>query len=111
MFQFFRFQIKLLQFQEPFLFPITKVQNLNYQSRIFIENPEFYVKIQNRKYLVEVKPFRQTMEPKTQKRLTKRYINEVVTWSVNRAKWKAATEFCKDQNWEFMLITEKELKV
>ena len=43
--------------------------------------------------------------------MTKRYINEVVTWSVNKAKWKAATEFCKDQNWEFMLITEKELKV
>ena len=42
---------------------------------------------------------------------TKRYISEVVTWSVNKAKWKAATEFCKDYGWEFMLITEKELKV
>ena len=73
--------------------------------------PDFYVKIQNKKYLVEVKPYRQTKEPKTQKRVTKQYINEVVTWSVNQAKWKAATEFCKDNNWEFMLITEKELKV
>ena len=62
-------------------------------------------------YLVEVKPLKQTKEPKTQKRMTKRYINEVVTWSVNQAKWKAASEFCKDQNWEFMLNTEKELKV
>ena len=73
--------------------------------------PDFYVKIQGRKYLVEVKPLKQTMEPKTQKRHTKRYINEVVTWSVNKAKWKAATEFCKDQNWEFKIITEKELKI
>ena len=73
--------------------------------------PDFYVKIQGRKYLVEVKQLRQTMEPKTQKRHTKRYINEVVTWSVNKAKWKAATEFCKDQNWEFKIITEKELKI
>ena len=73
--------------------------------------PDFYVKIQNRKYLVEVKPFRQTREPKTQKRNTKRYINEVVTYHINKAKWKAATEFCKDNSWEFMLITEKELKV
>ena len=32
--------------------------------------PDFYVKIQNRKYLVEVKPFKQTLEPKTQKRNT-----------------------------------------
>ena len=73
--------------------------------------PDFYVKIQNRKYLVEVKPFKQTLEHKTQKRNTKRYINEVVRYHVNIAKFKAATEFCKDHSWEFMLITEKELKV
>lgn len=73
--------------------------------------PDFYLKIGSQKYLVEVKPLKQTKEPKTQKRVTKRYINEVVTWSVNQAKWKAATEFCKDNNWEFKIITEKELKV
>ena len=28
-----------------------------------------------------------------------------------KQKWKAATEFCVDNGWEFMLITEKELKV
>ncbi len=73
--------------------------------------PDFYVKIANKKYLIEVKPFRQTKEPKTQKKITKTYIREVVTWSVNSAKWKAATEFCKDHNWKFMIITEKELKI
>lgn len=73
--------------------------------------PDFYVKIENKKYLVEVKPLKQTKEPKPRKRMTKQYINEVVTWSVNQAKWKAAREFCADYNWEFMLITEKELKV
>ena len=73
--------------------------------------PDFYVKVNNKKYMVEVKPFKQTKEPKTQKKVTKRYITEVVTWSVNKAKWKAASEFCKDYGWEFMLITEKELKV
>lgn len=73
--------------------------------------PDFYVKIGNKKYLVEVKPFKQTKEPKTQTKHTKRYINEVVTYAVNQAKWKAAREFCADNNWEFMLITEKELKV
>jgi hypothetical protein len=73
--------------------------------------PDFYVKINNQKYLVEVKPLKQTKEPKTQKRMTKRYISEVTTWAVNKAKWKAATEFCKDHQWEFKIITEKELKV
>ena len=43
--------------------------------------------------------------------MTKKYINEVVTWSVNKAKWKGATEFCLDRQWEFKIITEKELKV
>ena len=33
--------------------------------------PDFYVKINNQKYLVEVKPLKQTKEPKTQKRMTK----------------------------------------
>lgn len=74
--------------------------------------PDFYVKIKDRgRFLVEVKPKYQTEEPKTQKRVTKKYINEVVTYAVNKAKWKAAEEFCKDNNMEFMLITEKELKV
>jgi hypothetical protein len=80
----------------------------NKYHRYFVD---FYMKINNKKYLVEVKPFKQTKEPKTQKRMTKKYINEVVTWSVNQAKWKAATEFCLDRQWEFKIITEKELKV
>ena len=73
--------------------------------------PDFYLKIGRKKYMVEVKPLNQTKEPKKQKRNTKRYITEVVTYAVNQAKWKAATEYCKDRGWQFMLITEKELKV
>lgn len=74
--------------------------------------PDFYVKIKGKgKYIVEVKPFYQTQEPKTQQRHTKKYIREVVTYSVNQAKWKAAEEFCADNSMQFMLITEKELKV
>tara|TARA_B100000427_G_scaffold22841_1_gene17118 strand:+ start:1597 stop:2019 length:423 start_codon:yes stop_codon:yes gene_type:complete len=73
--------------------------------------PDFYVRTNGKKFIVEVKPSRQTKEPKTQRKVTKKYINEVVTYSVNQAKWKAATEFCKDYNMEFMIITEKELRV
>jgi len=64
-----------------------------------------------KKYLVEVKPQYQTQEPKTKKRVTKQYVNEVLTYSVNQAKWKAAEEFCKDHLWEFIILTENELKV
>ena len=73
--------------------------------------PDFYVKIGRKKYIVEVKPLRQTKQPKKQKKQTKAYITEVVTYAINQAKWEAAKEYCKDRGWEFMLITEKELKV
>jgi hypothetical protein len=62
--------------------------------------------------LIEVKPHIQTMEPKKKEgsaKPTRRYLNEVMTWGVNQAKWKAATEYCKDRNWEFKILTEKHL--
>ena len=56
--------------------------------------PDFYVRIQNRKYLVEVKPFKQTLEPKTKKK-HKRYINEVVTYHVIKQSGKQQLSFVK----------------
>jgi hypothetical protein len=74
--------------------------------------PDFYVNIDGKtKYIVEVKPFYQTQEPKTQSRNTKKYITEVVTYHVNKAKWDAAINFCESHSMKFMLITEKELKI
>ena len=73
--------------------------------------PDFYVKVKGKKYIVEVKQFRQTLEPKTQKKVTKTYINEVFTYAVNKSKWTASESFCKRTGLQFMLITEKELKV
>lgn len=59
--------------------------------------------------ILEVKPKAQTRPPEKKSRVTKRYINEVKTWGVNQAKWKAATEFCKDRGWAFRLITEDDI--
>lgn len=59
--------------------------------------------------LLEVKPKAQTQEPKKPQRNNKRYLSEVMTWGVNQAKWKAATEYCEHKGWEFKLITETEL--
>jgi len=84
----------------------------NKVHRYFVD---FIVKIQGkdkvRMCLVEVKPKRFTQEPKRPSRKTKRFINEVKQWGVNLAKWEAAKEFCLDRNWEFMIITEKELGI
>jgi len=59
--------------------------------------------------MIEVKPKKQTKPPEIQSRKTKKYITEVVTWSVNEAKWKAAKEYCKDRSWEFIIFTEDQL--
>lgn len=62
--------------------------------------------------LIEVKPYVQTQPPVLKEGATKkspRYIREVLTYGVNSAKWKAAMNYCKDRNYEFMILTEKEL--
>jgi len=62
--------------------------------------------------LIEVKPHSQTSPPVKKsgsKKPTRTYIKEAMTWGVNEAKWKAATEFCLDRKWQFKIITEKDL--
>lgn len=79
---------------------------------------DFTVNIRNIKgttetVLIEVKPAKQTVPPVIQenKRKSKTYINEVVQWGVNSAKWKAAKEYCKDRGYHFKIITENELGI
>jgi hypothetical protein len=62
-------------------------------------------------YLIEVKPAKQTVPPEYPGRQTKRYITESLTYIKNQAKWKAATEYCKDRGWQFKIITETELGI
>lgn len=77
---------------------------------------DFYVKVITRtgdikKYLIEIKPKKQTIEPTVQNRKTKKYINEVTTYVVNQAKWEAAREWCADRRLEFLILTEDHLNV
>jgi hypothetical protein len=82
--------------------------------------PDFYVEQINTnnkvdKILIEVKPKYQTVPPVVQttktKRPTKRYINEVKTWGINKAKWDAAEEYCKDRGWKFEIMHEDHLGI
>lgn len=61
--------------------------------------------------MLEVKPKKETVEPKVQTKRTKRYLTEVMTWGVNSAKWKAAREYCLDRGWDFKIITEDHLGI
>jgi len=75
---------------------------------------DFYVQIRNKDnkidtYLIEIKPKYQTIEPIKKTKITKKYINEVYTWGINSAKWKAAEEYASDRGWKFKILTEDEL--
>lgn len=59
-------------------------------------------------YVIEVKPKKQTQKP-TQKRQTKRFLEEAATYVVNQMKWKAADEFCQEHGWKFQILTEEQL--
>lgn len=86
-------------------------------NRVHRYFPDFYIKAKTRdgsiqKSLIEVKPLKQTKKPNMNpKRRTKSWLNEVVTYGVNQAKWKAANEFCEDRLWDFKILTEKELGI
>ncbi len=78
--------------------------------------PDFYIKVKEttgkiKKYIIEVKPKRQCIEPKPQKKKTRTYIYEVREYAKNQAKWKAAEEYCLDRGYEFKVLTEKELGI
>ena len=78
--------------------------------------PDFVINVRQRDgktktLMIEVKPENQKNAPKVRARQTKKYINEVVTYAVNQAKWDAATEYCNDRMWEFKVLTEKDMGI
>ena len=70
----------------------------------------YYETVDGKKYLIEIKPEKQTQPPTAPKRKTKRYINEQLTYAKNMSKWKAAEEFAKDNGITFGIWTENVMK-
>ena len=78
--------------------------------------PDFYIKVREstgviKKYIIEVKPKRQTKPPAKPKRQTRGYLREAFEYAKNKAKWKAANEWCLDRGYEFKVLTENELGI
>lgn len=68
--------------------------------------------------MIEIKPYAQTLPPNPKKknntpsgRVSRRYLNEVKTYGVNEAKWKAARNYCMDRGWSFIIMTEHHLGI
>lgn len=85
----------------------------NRMHRYFVD---FTIKVKDRggkvkSYLIEIKPDIQTRPPAQPKKKTQRYLQEIMTWGKNDAKWKAAREYCKDRGIEFLILTEYHLGI
>ncbi len=97
------------EFCIPYLSPI--------DGRVHRYFPDFIMKVkeqsgQVKNYIIEIKPKKQTVPPvQTSKKRNRTFINEVKTYAVNEAKWKAAEEWCKDRLLKFMIITEDQLGI
>ena len=76
--------------------------------------PDFIVEKRNSNntvdtVIIEVKPKKQTAPPKKPKRKTRNYINECLTYEINKSKWKAAETVCVKKGWKFIILTEEDI--
>ena len=82
-------------------------------SRYFVD---FYAKMKDKngstkKFLIEVKPYSQTIPPVQKNRKTKNLIYQQAEYVKNQAKWKSASEYCLKRDMNFVILTEKQLGV
>lgn len=77
----------------------------NYHIDVFVQ-----IKNKNndiKKYLIEVKPYSQTIPPKKgYRKKQETYLNECHTYQVNCDKWDAAKSWAKRNDMEFVIMDE-----
>lgn len=61
-------------------------------------------------FLVEIKPEAQSVPPVRGRKREKTYINEVLTYETNQAKWKQARIFCEKAGMKFVVMGLDEKK-
>lgn len=61
-------------------------------------------------YLIEIKPKKETVQPKPRGRKTQKYLTEVLTYMKNISKWEAANSYCKKHGYTFEVWHEDTLK-
>lgn len=61
-------------------------------------------------YLVEIKPKKETVEPKKRSSKSKGYLTEVLKYVKNISKWESADEYAKQRGWKFEVWTEDTIR-
>lgn len=92
----------------PYISPLDKRAH-----RYFVDNT-LALKEGNKvkKYMVEIKPYKQTIPPDNSSRKKKStLLYEHKTYAVNQAKWEAAKKVADKRGMEFIILTENELNI
>jgi hypothetical protein len=88
----------------PYFDPVKQKQRTYY--------PDFLTKVQTKTgikvFIIEIKPFNDTVLRQS-KRRSQKLLQEAAIVATNQAKFAAATIFAKDQGWEFLVLTERDL--
>jgi hypothetical protein len=72
--------------------------------------PDFYMKTKAGKFIIEIKPYKETIPPrKSKKKSRKTVITEQNTYKRNQAKFEAAERFAENIGMTFKIYTEREL--
>lgn len=81
--------------------------------RYFVDlNFTLLINNKQEKFLVEIKPHSQTLQPTpSNRKSSKTIIYENVMYTINKAKWSAAEEWCKENKYKFLILTEKHIKM
>lgn len=93
----------------PYFHPFEKTTRLYHVDlNMVIKEGEVY-----KKYLVEIKPEKQTRKPNFENRKCRKatILYEQMTYITNCFKWEAAKNFAKKNDMEFIILTEKNLKI
>jgi len=64
-----------------------------------------------KKYIIEIKPSAQTIAPVKGKKRNSTIVYETARYAQNIAKWESAKKWCKQHNYAFLILTEKELGI
>jgi len=92
----------------PYLNPITgRTHNYIVDAVIKLKTPKGI-----KKFLVEVKPYKQTIPPNPNKPTkSKAMLYERLNFIKNSAKWEAAKKWCQKKDFEFVILTEHHLNI
>lgn len=113
------FFMKWLDLNESIIEWGSEVVNIEYFYPLTGEKRRYYIDFyfldkKNNKYLIEVKPEKQTLRPVKPKEITgkknDRYQKELHEYMVNIAKWDRARDVSLKDGFKFLIVTETTLK-